>query len=203
MYVVGLTGGIACGKTTIASMLRSLGTPMADADAFSHTATAPGGPALHRIRDRFGNAVFHADQTLDRAALARTVFSNHDARRDLENIVHPLVEKLLLQWLDEQRHSSVVVLDIPLLYEAGMEYLTHEVWVVYLPENEQLCRLMARDGLTLESAHTRVASQMPLREKCRRADVIIPMTDTRAGISERVTVQWKRVQALSRLLSEE
>ncbi|HML45119.1 MAG TPA: dephospho-CoA kinase [Clostridia bacterium] len=195
MIVIGLTGGIACGKTTLSHALRALGASVLDADAFSREATAEGGEALPAIRARFGPAVFDAQGRLNRAALGEIVFSDPRARHDLEGIVHPAVTRRILSELDRLRRNgaSLAVLDVPLLFEAGMEGLADEVWVAYLPEELQIRRLMARDGMAREQALRRIRSQMPLSEKLRRADVIIPTTGSRAQSADRVRAQWERV----------
>ena len=195
MFVIGQTGGIACGKTTLSHALRTLGAPVLDADAYSREATAERGAALPAIRARFGPAVFDAEGKLNRAALGEAVFADPQARRDLEGIVHPLVTERIHAELDRLRRGGapVAVLDVPLLFEAGMEHLAHEVWVAYLPEALQIQRLMARDNMSPEQALRRIRSQMPLSEKLRRADVIIATTGSRAQSAARVTAQWDRV----------
>ena len=123
MVVIGLTGGIACGKTTLSHALRALGATVLDADAFSREATAEGGEALPAIRARFGPAVLDAQGRLIRAALGEIVFTDPRARRDLEGIIHPVVTRRMLSELDKARRggAALAVLDVPLLFEAGME----------------------------------------------------------------------------------
>lgn len=200
MIIIGLTGGIACGKTTLSHALRALGARVLDADAFSREATAERGEALPAIRARFGPAVFDAQGGLNRAALGGIVFSDPQARRDLEGIVHPVVNRRILSELERLRRDGtpLAVLDVPLLFEAGMEGLADEIWVAYLPEDLQIHRLMARDGVSREQALRRIRSQMPLSEKLRRADVIIPTTGCRAQSAERVRAQWERVMRTGR-----
>ena len=195
MVVIGLTGGIACGKTTLSHALRALGATVLDADAFSRETTAEGGEALPAIRARFGPAVLDAQGRLNRAALGEIVFSDPRARRDLEGIIHPVVTRRMFTELDKARRggAALAVLDVPLLFEAGMEGMADEVWVAYLPEDLQISRLMARDGMNKEQALRRIRSQMPLSEKLRRADVIIPTTGSRAQSADRVRAQWERV----------
>lgn len=163
-YTIGLTGGIACGKTAAAQALGVLGAEVIDADAIAHALTAPGGAAADAVLARFG--------TLDRKALGRAVFSDEAARRDLNAIVHPLVISAVKGALAAAK-APVCVMDVPLLYEAGMEGMADEVWVVHVPPAEQLRRVMERDGLSEADARARVNSQMPTEEKLRRADAAV------------------------------
>ena len=174
-YVIGLTGGIGSGKTEAARYLESLGAARFDADEVSRALTAPGGAALPAIRAAFGEDVFQPDGTLDRRALGSVVFGNENARARLNRIIHPLVKQLTHRRIEEARLSgaSLCVLDMPLLYEADMAGLCDCVWCVWLPRDEQLRRLMARDGFTRQEAEARIASQLSADEKAARADVVI------------------------------
>ena len=130
-YVIGLTGGIACGKSHVARELRSLGVPVLDADAISRGVTAPGGAALPAIRAAFGDEVFQGE-SLDRRALGALVFGDAQKRRQLEEIIHPLVIAQM-QRETEEANAAVVGWDVPLLYETGMDARCDEVWCVYVP----------------------------------------------------------------------
>lgn len=195
MVVIGLTGGIATGKSTLAHALRTLGAPVLDADAFSRQATAENGKALPAILAQFGQAVFEAPGRLDRRALGELVFSDAKARRALESMVHPIVNHEISQALAHLKNEGApaAVLDVPLLYEAGMEALADEVWVAYLPLELQVERLMARDRMSHAQAMLRIESQMPMAEKLRRADIILPTTGARAQSAEMIREQWLRV----------
>ncbi|MDR0896533.1 MAG: dephospho-CoA kinase [Oscillospiraceae bacterium] len=188
-YVVALTGGIATGKSTAAAVLRALGAPVLDADAISRALTAPGGAAAEAVLARFG--------TLDRRALAAIVFTDERARGDLNAIVHPLVTDALRQGIAEAA-APVVVLDVPLLYEAGLDGLADEVWVTHVPEAEQIRRLHDRDGLEEAAARARINSQMPTAEKLRRADhgidTIGAPEDTRACVKALYTQALKKAE---------
>jgi len=173
--VIGLTGGIATGKTTILAALGELGATVLSADEASRRLTAPGGEALPAIREAFGDGYFLPDGALDRRALSEMVFSDENARRQLEAIIHPAVQREMLAGIEKaaQEGASVVVMEVPLLYETGMDALCDAVWVAALDEESQILRLMNRDRLTREQALARIASQMPLSEKIDRADVVI------------------------------
>jgi len=174
-YVVGLTGGVSTGKSTILNDLRELGAWVLSADDASRSLTAPGGEALPAILEAFGDSVFQPDGALDRRALGEIVFHDAARRRALEAILHPAVQREMLGEIAkaEAAGAPVVVMEVPLLYETGMDALCDEVWVAYLDDESQTLRLMNRDRLTREQAQARIQSQMPLDEKARRADVVV------------------------------
>ena len=175
MLVLGLTGGIACGKSTISLTLAELGAVIVDGDVLSRELTAENGPALPDIRQAFGNSVFNADGTLNRRALGAVVFADDKARDTLDSIMQPLLLTLILRDIEEARLSgaAVCVLDMPLLYEKGLDRLCDRVWCAFIPRETQLERLMQRDGFTHEEAEARLRSQLPAAEKAARADVVI------------------------------
>ena len=174
-YVVGLTGGVSTGKSTILAILKELGAFVCSADESSHRLTAPNGEALPAIRLTFGDDVFLPDGTLDRRALGEIVFSDPNCRRALEAIIHPAVQRDMLNEIAKAGVEGfrVVVMEVPLLYETGMDALCGEVWVAYLDLENQTLRLMNRDRLTREQAQARIQSQMSLDEKAKRADAVI------------------------------
>ena len=188
MRIIGLTGGIACGKSTIARWLKAEGAVVIDADAISHALTLPKGKALPAIFSAFGDEIRLPDGSLNRKALAEAVFADEAKRVRLNAILHPLIAEEIQKKLDTCRKNdvSVVLLDIPLLYEVGMETLANEVWCVSAPEDVQIQRLLTRDGLTPEQSVRRIQSQLPLAEKERRANAVIrtdqPEADTHAEV---------------------
>lgn len=182
MRIIGLTGGISCGKSNVSETLRELGAAVIDGDELSRRLTAPGGRALPAIRQAFGDGVFFQDGTLNRRALGRLVFSSDRDRETLDGIMQPLLRALIGDEIKscEKRGADLCVLDMPLLYEKGLDSLCERVWCVYIPHALQLQRLMARDSLTEQEAEARIASQLPADEKARRAQVVI---DTSGSIS--------------------
>lgn len=198
-YVIGLTGGIGCGKSEAAQYLESLGAAHLDADAISHALTAPGGAALEDIRRVFGDGAFLPDGTLDRASLGRLVFTSEPARRALEGILHPLVQREMLRGMDAAAAdgAKVVILDVPLLFETGMDALCDETWALYVGREKQISRVVTRDGLTREQAEARVDSQMPADERNARATHAVntdqPIERTRAELSQLYHAALKRL----------
>lgn len=188
MLTIALTGGIACGKSTVAAMLAELGAPVIDADAISRALTAPGGAALPAIREAFGPEVFGESGALDRAALGRRVFADPAALQTLNALTHPLICREMERGRESCRKSGapVVVLDVPLLFEAGMQDLADVIVCVRVSEAVQLARVQSRDGLSEAEALGRIRSQMPLAQKACLSDVVIenerPLSDVRAEV---------------------
>ena len=194
MKIIGLTGGIACGKSTVSAELRALGAAIVDADALAHELSQPHQPIYNAYVERFGREIVTVDGTLDRAAIARRVFADTALRAEVEAIAHPIIRSAAEERLRAAREESkrAAVLDVPLLFEAGWDALADETWVVALPREEQLARLLARDKTICESdARARIAAQMPLREKCARADVVIDNSGTKEEVREYIGELWK------------
>ncbi len=188
---IGLTGGIATGKSTVGALLAARGLLVLDADQFAREALAPGQPATEAVLARYGGAVAgEPEGSLDRAALGRIVFANEEERRWLEALVHPLVRQRFERELAALADAPTVVLMVPLLFEAELETLCSEVWLVDCEEDQQLQRLMVRDGLGEEEARGRLAAQWPLARKRGLADVVIDNRGSAAQLSERL---WERV----------
>ena len=184
MLQVALTGGIATGKSYCLGRFAALGIPTIDADRLAREAVAPGSPGLAAVAQRFGAHIVREDGTLDRAALARIVFSDRTARADLEAIVHPDVYRRIREWFAQLPHGTPVAMaDIPLLFETGHEHDFDAVVVAACTPEEQLRRLVARDGLSETDARARLEAQSPIDEKIRRAHFVIrtdigfPQTD--------------------------
>ena len=194
MKIIGLTGGIACGKSTVSAELRALGAAIIDADALAHELSQPHRPIYNAYVERFGREIVAADGTLDRAAIARRVFADPAVRAEVEAIAHPIIRRAAEERLRAARDENkrAAVLDVPLLFEAGWDALADETWVVALPREEQLARLLARDtSMDAGEARARIAAQMPLAEKCARADVVIDNSGTVEEIREYIGKLWK------------
>ncbi len=201
VYAIGLTGGIATGKSTVSSMLASLGAEVIDADEISRQVTVNGSPHLDRIARLFGREVLHPDGTLNREKLAGIVFSDEDARRKLEGIIHPpvldRVREILEGLSDDARRDGrvrIAVLDIPLLFESGAEFLADETWVVFVDRETQVRRLMEREGYNRDDADSRIDAQMPLSEKVKRATEVIDNQGDLRATRRRVEELWEAVK---------
>ncbi len=187
-YVIGLTGGIGCGKSEAAKHLCSLGAKHIDADAISRSLTADGGEALPEVRRVFGDEVFNEDGSLNRRALGDVVFANPAAKRALEGIIHPLVQRRAMDEIEAANAEGikVTVLDVPLLFETGMDVLCDECWAMSASPDVQLERVIVRDKLTDEQAQARIDSQMPMEERNARAKRVInsdrPIEKTRGEL---------------------
>ncbi|TCN00985.1 dephospho-CoA kinase [Paenibacillus sp. BK033] len=191
---IGLTGGIATGKSTVAAMLVERGAMLVDADQVAREVVMPGEPALEAVASAFGQAVIHTDGTLDRKALGSIVFNNRDLLAQLENILHPAIRGRMRQRIkqyEEQNPSQLVVADIPLLYETGQEELYDGVMVVYVPQTLQLQRLMERNELAAEEAWRRIGLQMDIEQKRSRADWVIDNSGSLDETRRQVDEFWK------------
>lgn len=175
MLVLGLTGGIASGKSVVSGMFRSLGAEVVCADELAREVVRPGSHALARIVERFGAEVLRSDGELDRPYLAAKIFSDPQARKALDQMTHPAIAELARQRFAAfaRQGARMVIYDAPLLYEAGADALVDEVVVVAVEEETQLQRLRLRDGLDLQAAKARMAAQMPMAQKLARANYVI------------------------------
>jgi dephospho-CoA kinase len=184
---IGLTGGIAMGKSLVAKhLVDRYGWIVLDADLIARDAVLPGSPILQSIASRYGNALIQADGSLDRKQLGAIVFADSQERRWLEQQIHPFVHEQLQKGRDQaiQIQEKAIALMVPLLFEAGMADLVDRVWVVACAEAQQIQHLIQRDGLTEAQAKARIASQMPIAEKCQRADRVF---DNNATVSQLLT----------------
>lgn len=180
--VVGLTGGIACGKSTVANMFMELDCVVIDADKVAREVVEPGEPGLEGIIRRFGKGILDEHGRLDRKALGKVVFSDEQARMDLNAILHPLIRLRMAEKKEAARMQNppLILMDIPLLYESKQVQTVDSVIVVYVPAHVQLKRLIERDHLTMEEAQQRIDSQMPIEEKKQKADFVIDNSGTQA-----------------------
>ena len=172
---IALTGGIAAGKSYVRAAFEALGVPTIDSDVLAREAVAPGSPGLAAVVDRFGRDVLDANSALDRQKMAKRVFADPGARKALEAIIHPYVRQAMEQWfasLAPHQHPFAIA-DIPLLYEVGREGDFDAVIVAACDPETQMRRVMKRDGVSEADARQRLAAQLPIDEKVRRADYVI------------------------------
>ena len=172
--IIGLTGGIATGKSTVSDYLaRVHHLPVLDADIYARQAVEPGSAVLGAIAARYGKSLLHSDGTLHRGKLGEIVFSQPAEKVWLEQQIHPVVRQCFEEAMAELSEAPAVVQVIPLLFEANLADQVSEIWVVICPLERQRQRLMERNGLTAEQATARIQSQMPLADKVALADVVI------------------------------
>ena len=174
MRRIALTGGIATGKSHVRARFEALGVPTIDSDTLAREAVAVGSPGLAKVVERFGAGILDAAGALDRQKLAAVIFSDAAARRDLEQIIHPDVQRSTNAWFASlPHHHPFAIADIPLLYEIGRDRDFDAVMVAACDRETQLHRLMKRDGLSEGDARRRIETQLPIEEKVRRADFVI------------------------------
>ncbi|WP_456278041.1 dephospho-CoA kinase [Bacillus sp. AK128] len=193
--VIGLTGGIASGKSTVANMIREYGLPIVDADVISREVVEKGEPAYHQIVTAFGEEVLQEDGSIDRIKLGSIIFNNEDQRKTLNRIVHPAVRQTMLNQKEDYLNSGApaVILDIPLLFESKLTHMVEKTMVVIVDYPTQLKRLIERNHFTEQEARARIQSQMPLQEKRELADQVIDnngsLEETKAQL-EHILKQW-------------
>lgn len=197
MLTVGLTGGIASGKSTVSRLLRERGAHIVDSDQIVHQLQAPGSPLLAEIAAAFGAEVIRPDGSLDRSRLGSIVFGDPAKRHQLEAIVHPPVRAQI--WAEAAAHeragAQAVILDIPLLVEGGWQEQLDRVWLVWVDAATQVERLMARNGLSREGALARIGAQMELDQKRAFADLVIDNTGSLAQLEAQVDQAWRSLLA--------
>jgi len=179
MILVGLTGGVATGKSTVAKMFKQCGAVVIDADELAHEVVKPGKPAWREIVNIFGKTVLNADRTINRRELGAVVFRNHTKRRRLERIIHPRVareQQRLTRQAARKNPKAVVIYDVPLLFEAGIDKRVDRTIVVTANRETQIARLKTRNSLSRTEAIQRIRSQMPLSKKIRLANIEIDGT---------------------------
>lgn len=190
---IGLTGGIATGKSTVSEMLVNKGAILLDADQIAREVVLPGSPVLDMVFERFGQAVRNADGSLDRQKLGDIVFADREARKELEGILHPAIREIMKERMSRAQleHPEVpVVADVPLLFESGLQHLYDEVLLVYVPEAIQIRRLMARDGIDEEQARLRIQAQLPIEDKKAMADIVIDNSGTLESTRKQIDQFW-------------
>ena len=191
---IGLTGGIATGKSTVAKLLTERGANLIDLDKVAREVVEPGQPALLAIAERFGQAVLKPDGSLDRKKLGSIVFADEAQRKALEAILHPAIRAVMKERMVARESShpeQLVVVDVPLLFESKLEPYFEQIMLVYVPREEQLKRLMKRDGLSREDAERRLAAQMSIEDKKALADIVIDNSSDLAHTAAQID-RWRR-----------
>lgn len=194
--LIGLTGGIASGKSLVATILSELGAKIIDADLIAKQFTSPGSTILFEIWEEFGDEVMNQDKTLDREKLGNIVFSSPEKKKKLESILHPYIITEIKRKANEFKETdpnTIVVVDLPLLFEVGLDSLFDYVWVVWVDEKTQLERLKMRDNLEEKGALDRIRAQMDLGEKAKNADIVIDNTGCHDDTRKQVKKAWNNL----------
>lgn len=198
--IIGLTGGIACGKSTVAAMLSERGAFVVDADRIAREVVMPGEPALAEVASNFGQAVIREDGTLDRRKLGEIVFADPDKRRRLESILHPAIRERMWARIREAKRRDpgwIVAADIPLLYESGQQGQYDGVLVVYVPRETQIRRLLARNPeLSEAQARARIDAQMDIERKKELADWVIDNSGSLESTERQVEALWRELSGM-------
>lgn len=173
--IIGLTGSIASGKSTVAKMIESYGLPIVDADVVARQVVEPGTPTLNKIAEAFGPEVIAHDGSMDRAKVGSIIFHNEEMRKTLNGIIHPAIREEMLRQRDEfiSFGEKNIFMDIPLLFESKLEHFVEKIIVVSVKKEVQLQRLMERNGYSEDEANARIATQIPVKEKEQLADAVI------------------------------
>ena len=203
MLNVGLTGGIASGKSTVAEMFARHGAHLIDFDGLAHEVQEPEKPAWKEVVNHFGKRILQPDKKINRVKLGKIVFADKEKLSELNNIVHPLVYQewhARLEKIGKKEKHAIVLSDIPLLFEGNMQHLFDLTMLVFIAPKEQIRRLMARNGVSKEEAGKRLKSQMPISEKIALADIVIdnegsiPETEKRVGQVWQELLQQEKVK---------
>jgi dephospho-CoA kinase len=197
MRIVGLTGGIGSGKSTVTDYLISKGFYVLDADKIAREIVLPGSDMLIELSSVFGKEILQEDGSLDRKKLGKIVFSDAGKKETLDRLMHTrileLIHERILRLREEQEHAKVVFIDAPLLFETGLSKSTDEIWVIDADDETRICRIMARDGLQREEILKRIESQMTREEKNSRADVILDNTGEPEALYRQIDELLKKI----------
>ena len=201
ILLIGLTGGIASGKSTVAHMLEEMGSHVIDFDMLARRVVEPGRPAWKKIVDYFGRDILQGSGEIDRKRLSRIIFGNSEKRKRLEGFTHPFIADEFTGQVDEIASSdpdAIINAVVPMLFEAGMQVLFHKVVVVYIPREEQIKRLIERDGISEGDAVNILNAQMHIDEKIRQADFIINNENSIEETKRQVHDLWNTLRRLQR-----
>lgn len=195
MTIIGLTGNPGTGKSTVAAMFQKLGAAVFDSDRAVHDLLERKGACYRAVVREFGERILNEDKGIDRRKLAEVVFNDGRARKKLERIVHPYVGRAMSRWVarPEIHRKKVAVMEVPLLFEAGFDKWVDGIVVVRANRSQQIARLKGRLGLSRREALSRIAAQMPLKEKIRRADYVVDNRSSRDAARQQVLNIWKEL----------
>ena len=196
--IIGLTGGIVSGKSTVALMFKDLGAKIVDADKLGHSVILPHKPAWEKIVKIFGKDILQNDLTIDREKLGKIVFANQPFLKKLNDITHPEITKIIKKEIDSLKNKTynqkkILIIDAALIYEAKIDRLMDKIIVVYIDEDEQIKRLIKRNNLSKDEALQRIKSQMPMKEKVKMADYVIDNSNSLDKTKKQVEKIWKNL----------
>lgn len=192
--IIGLTGGIASGKSTAAEYLEQKGAEVIDADKIAHQVSRKGEQGWQKVVNEFGEEILKENDEFDRAKLADIVFSDPVKRKKLESLLHPIIIKKMKEKANKYlNQNKTVVLMAPLLFEAGIDKFCDQVWLIAAAREVQIKRIIKRDGITREEAINRIESQMPLAEKKEKSDVVISNNDSIENLKEKIDHYWDKI----------
>jgi len=196
--IIGLTGGIVGGKSTVASMFKDLGAKIIDADKLGHSVILPKKPAWKKIVKIFGKDILRNDLTVDRGKLGKIVFTNQALLKKLNEITHPEITKMIKNEINSEinkthNQEKILIIDAALIYEAKIDRLVDKIIVVYIDEDEQIKRLVMRNNLSKEEALQRIKSQMPMKEKIKMADYVIDNNSSLDKTKKQVEKIWQNL----------
>jgi len=191
--IVGLTGGIVGGKSTVASMFRDLGAKIIDADKLGHSVIFPNKPAWKKIVKIFGKDILQNDLTINREKLGKIVFTNQTFLKKLNEVTHPEITKMIKKEIDSATNNQekVLIIDAALIYEAKIDRLMDKIIVVYIDKDEQIKRLIKRNNFSRDEALQRIRSQIPMKEKAKMADYVIDNSNSLSKTREQVEKIWQ------------
>ncbi|MBA7592315.1 Dephospho-CoA kinase [subsurface metagenome] len=200
--IVGLTGGIVGGKSTVTSMFKNLGAKIVDADELGHSVILPHRPAWKKITRLFGKGILQNDLTIDRGKLGKIVFTNQALLKKLNEITHPEIIKLIKKEINLAKNKThnrekILIIDAALIYEAKIDRLMDKIIAVYIDEGEQIKRLIKRNNLSKEEALQRIKSQMPMKEKVKMADYVIDNSSSLDKTKKQVEKIWQGIMSLA------
>jgi len=194
IMIIGLTGGIAAGKSTVARILASLGAYIINADKIGHNILEKNKNAYNDVIDEFGEIIAKNNGKIDRKKLGEIVFSDKDKLKKLENITHPyIIEEIKYETKEKIKDYHHLVLDVPLLFETGLENIVDITWVVVCSYEKQIERIAKRDGLSREEAKKRIASQMETSQKVKLADFVIYNNGNKKELNNKVLRKWRKI----------
>jgi len=193
-FILGITGSIATGKSTVVNIFRQYGFPVVDADIIAREVVKPNTAGLKKVVETFGSSVLCSDGSLNRKQLGQIIFNDTKKRQTLNALLAPFLQEAIIEQIKRASNAaSLVIADIPLLYEAGYDKYMDQVAVVYIPEDLQVQRLMKRDRITEKEAQKKVASQLSIEEKKKRADIIFDNQESLSSIRQQI-FSWLKVR---------